>query len=122
MGGAPGAAQLLGDFLPASAGGQDEPDHPEGGAVVDPRPAALGPDGLLRWQVMRDGVEELVRHMGCGHDNRPQGEGLSIYGANPMPRRFCQSFKRWTGQSLIQRRRGNYCVHRESVVTLGIDR
>ena len=49
MGGAAGAAQLLGDVLPSSAGGQDEPDHPEGGGVRDPGPTSLGPGGLFRW-------------------------------------------------------------------------
>jgi hypothetical protein len=71
MGGAAGATQLLGDVLPSGAGGQDEPDHPEGGAVPDPGPTALGPDGLLGRQVMGDGIEELVRHMGAGHGDNP---------------------------------------------------
>ena len=45
MGGAAGAAQLLGDVLPSGAGGQDEPDHPEGGAVPDPELASREPAG-----------------------------------------------------------------------------
>src|SRR4051812_14307499 len=91
MGGAAGAAQLLGDVLPSGAGGQGEPDHPEGGAVPDPGPASLGADGRLRWQVMGDSVEEFVRHMGGGHGDSPQDEGRSTDGAKPMPRGFCQS-------------------------------
>jgi hypothetical protein len=55
--------------------------------MVDPWPATLGPDGLLRRKVMGDGVEEFVRHMGGSHGKSPQGGGLPTDGANPMPKR-----------------------------------
>ena len=72
MGGPARAAQFRRDVLPAAAGGQDEPDDPDGRAVADPRPAALGADGLLRRQMMGDDVEELIRHVGIGHGCSPQ--------------------------------------------------
>ena len=91
MGRAPGAAQLLGDILPSGAGGQDEPDHSEGCAVPDPGTTALGPDGLLGRQMMGDGFEEFVRHMGGSHNDGPQTGRLWTHGANLMPRGVCQS-------------------------------
>ena len=59
--------------------------------MPDPGAASLGPDGLFPWQVMGNGVEEFVRHMGGGHGNSPQCEGLWTYGAKLMPSGFCQS-------------------------------
>jgi hypothetical protein len=41
--------------------------------------------------VMGNSVEEFVRHMGGGHGNSPQNGKLWTYGANPMPKGFCQS-------------------------------
>ena len=67
VGGPAGAAEFRRDVLPAGAGGQDEPDDPDDDPVADPGPAALGADGLLGREVMGDGVEELLRHVGAGH-------------------------------------------------------
>ena len=40
--------------------------------MADPGPAALGADGLLGRQVMGDGVEELIGHLGNGHGSSPR--------------------------------------------------
>ena len=92
VGGAAGAAEFRRDVLPAGAGGQDEPDDPDDDPVADPGPPALRADGLLRRQVVGDGVEELVRHVGGGHGGSLlRFGGLPHQGANLMPEGFVRA-------------------------------
>jgi hypothetical protein len=86
VGGAAGAAEFRRDVLPAGAGGEHEPDDPDDDPVPDPWPAALGTDGLLRREVVGEGVEELVRHMGAGHRSSLLDERRLLWpGAKLMP-------------------------------------
>jgi hypothetical protein len=61
--------------------------------MADPGPPALGADGLLGREVVSEGVEELVRHLGAGH-----GSSLPEWKKATVPWRkthagqgFCQS-------------------------------
>ena len=47
--------------------GEYEPDHSQDDPVPDPGPSPLRADGLLRWQVMGDDLEEFFRHLCSGH-------------------------------------------------------
>ena len=67
MGRPAGAAEFLRDILPAGAGREYEPDHSQDDPVPDPGPSPLRADGLLRWQVMGDDLEEFFRHLCSGH-------------------------------------------------------
>jgi hypothetical protein len=67
VGGPAGAAEFRRDILPAGAGGEHEPDDSHGDTVCDSGPPPLGADGLLRRQVMRDDLEEFLRHLCTGH-------------------------------------------------------
>jgi hypothetical protein len=74
MGSASGAAHFVGYVLPAASGGEDEPNDFEDDAVVDVGSAALGSDGLLRWQVVADEVIEVIGHVSRSHSKVPPGE------------------------------------------------